>query len=109
MTSQAERTLLITLSSNEVLRATIPEKARITFAKINPQSKGGFEGEALRIYEATSQIACFTNVKSFRDETKIKVQKRIERVEARDEQKDDGQGNRQRKSRRRAESEWVDL
>lgn len=106
----SERTLLVfPESGHEPMKVTIPQKARITFAKINPQSQrgGGFDGQALRIYEGTSQIACFTNIKSFQDTTKVKVERRVQRVEEEREHESDGQGNAKDKRRRRVEHEWV--
>jgi hypothetical protein len=100
------RTLLIQTTHNEEFRVEIPDEAKVTFAGINPQSP--HMGYALRVYETKEkQLACFTDVRSFRD-TALRVQRKVKDTKnvARSERTKNSERS---ESERRVEERWEDV
>lgn len=75
------KTYLLKLKGEGQQKITIPAAWKVTFGPLIPGSKGtpaynGTSGVCLRLYDGTSQRACFTDVEYFRD-TSIIVEELI--------------------------------
>lgn len=113
----AGRVLLVEQAGGERLRITIPEGAKVTFGPLVPSggrkspyhtSPEDSGGTALRIYSGTSkedQLACFRNVRNFRDASLV-VEKEVVDEKAEAEVVRDADGTRVQNREERIKK-WV--